>query len=107
MCGARAPYSDPALRQSRVWSDFVSRLHHSGLLDFAYDRGRESVEFFCVPKKDQRLRLVCDCRHSNVWFREPDNVTLCTGETLGNLEVGEDETLYISEADLSNDFLPS
>ncbi|CAK0856443.1 unnamed protein product [Prorocentrum cordatum] len=104
MRGVRAPYSDPALRQPRVWSDFVSRLHHSGLLDFACDRGRESVEFFCVPKKDQRLRLVCDCRHSNVWFREPDNVTLCTGETLGNLEVGEDETLYISEADLSNAF---
>ncbi|CAK0847592.1 unnamed protein product, partial [Prorocentrum cordatum] len=104
MRGVRAPYSDPALRQPRVWSDFVSRLHRSGLLDFAYDRGRESVEFFCVPKKDQRLRLVCDCRHSNVWFREPDNVTLCTGETLGNLEVGEDETLYISEADLSNAF---
>ncbi|CAK0838131.1 unnamed protein product [Prorocentrum cordatum] len=104
MCGVRAPYSDPALRQPRVWSDFVSRLRRSGLLDFAYDRGRESVEFFCVPKKDQRLRLVCDCRHSNVWFREPDNVTLCTGETLGNLEVGEGETLYISEADLSNAF---
>ncbi|CAK0805153.1 unnamed protein product, partial [Prorocentrum cordatum] len=104
MRGVRAPYSDPALRQPRVWSDFVSRLHRSGLLDFAYDRGRESVEFFCVPKEDQRLRLVCDCRRSNVWFREPDNVTLCTGETLGNLEVGGGETLYISEADLSNAF---
>ncbi|CAK0910921.1 unnamed protein product [Prorocentrum cordatum] len=104
MRGARAPYSDPALRQTRVWSDFVSRLHRSGLLDFAYDRGRESVEFFCVPEQDQRLRLVCDCRRSNVWFREPDNVAPRAGETLGNLQVAEDETLYISEADLSNAF---
>ena len=69
------------------------------MLDFSYDRGRESVEFFCVQKKDKRLRLVCDCRHSNVWFQDPDNVTLCAGETLGNLEVGDDDTLYFSEAD--------
>ncbi|CAK0891391.1 unnamed protein product, partial [Prorocentrum cordatum] len=51
MSGVRAPYSDPSLRRPRAWGDFVSRLHQAGLLDFACDRGRESVEFFCVPKK--------------------------------------------------------
>ena len=50
------------------------------------------------------MRLFCDCRHGNVWFQEPDNVTARAGETLGNLEVGEDGILYISEADLSNAF---
>ncbi|CAK0844144.1 unnamed protein product, partial [Prorocentrum cordatum] len=60
-----------------------------------------SVGSHAVPLADLRgaggRRRVAD----NVWLREPDNVALCTGETLGSLEVGEDETLYISEADLS------
>ena len=98
------PYSDPALRQRSNWEEFVQALSARNMVDFSLHAGRERVEFFFVPKKDQRLRMVCDCRHSNCWFDDPDPVALCTGETLSRLEVPKGSQLYILEADLSDAF---
>ena len=80
----------------------MNALHLRGVVDFSRTKGVELIEFFFVPKKDGKLRMVADCRRSNCRFSDPASVSLCTGETLGALGLEEDATLFLEEADLCN-----
>ena len=83
----------------------MNALHLRGVVDFSRTtKGVELIEFFFVPKKDGKLRMVADCRRSNCRFSDPASVSLCTGETLGALELEEDASLFLEEADLCNAF---
>ena len=53
-----------------------------------------------MEKKNKKLRLICDCRLSNLWFTELDHVSLCTGEALPALEFEDDESCHVGEMDL-------
>ena len=103
-CGVKKPYSDPLLRQGRVYHSFLNRLHQSSLVDFSLQPGLEQTAFFCVTKKSGKLRLIVDARRSNACFKEPDHVELATGEGLGALEMAAGSKVTIGMADLKDAF---
>lgn len=103
-CGVRQPYSDPRLREPRVYREFVKRLLAAGLVELTTTEPVERVETFFVGKKDGRLRMVVDCRRSNCWFQPPDKVSLATAECLSRIELDKDSELYIATADLKDAF---
>ena len=102
--GVERCYSDPALRQLKNYVPFVRRLHGLGLVDFSLEEAVEQVEIFFVKKKQDKLRMILDCRRSNCHFGVPSNVRLATGDSLARVEMAEGEKLYICNADLANAF---
>ena len=102
--GVVRPYSDPLLRQGRLYHEFLKKLHEAGLIDFSIDAGLEQIAFFCVTKKNKKLRLIVDARRANCHFREPSHVQLTTGEGLGGLEFPAGEHVTIATADLKDAF---
>ena len=103
-CGVRQCFSDPKLRDPRVFSGFVKRLAEADLVDFSLTAGVEKVEAFFVKKKDHRIRMVVDCRRSNAWFAPPDKVRLCTAEALSRIMLEDTGSLFIATADLKDAF---
>ena len=97
-------YNDPKLNGPKEYGAFISRLHSLGLAEFCLEPQEEEVGLFFVKKKQNCLRLIMDCRRANLHFAEPSTVELATGDALGKLEVGRDDTLYLASADLANAF---
>lgn len=102
--GPRAVYTDPKLRVRRDYVKFLSQLKDLGLVDFSKEAAVETVGIFFVKKKQNRLRLILDCRRSNHWFKEPKHVSLTTGESLRRISIEPGEKLYVCSADLANAF---
>ena len=57
-----------------------------------------------MGKKDGRLRMVVDCRLSNLYFETPEKVHLCTAESLTRIELPLGAALIVSTADLKDAF---
>ena len=106
-CQVKVPYADPKLRSHRVWAEFIKDLYSRGLIDFSRDDG-ERCDIFFVQKKNGMLRMVIDCRRSNMAFDLPDSVRLATGDAFSSLELecDCDDLLTISGVDLKDAFLP-
>lgn len=68
------------------------------------EEAKEEVGIFFVKKKQDKLRLILDCRRSNHWFGEPSHVTLTTGESLRRISLEAREELHVCSADLANAF---
>ena len=102
--GPARVYEDPKLRSRSAYAGFIKRLASLGLVDFSTVAAKEEVGIFFVKKKQNKLRLIFDCRRSNRWFREPTPVTLTTGESLRRIELGAEDRLYVCNADLANAF---
>ena len=103
--GDPKPYSHPLPRQTEHYSQFVRRFVESSLIDLSTTNDCvEYVEMFFELKKDGRLRLVIDSRRSNCHFEDPSPAQLCTGDSLGRLELDPEESMFISMADLKDAF---
>ena len=102
--GPREVYSDPKLRVRRSYIEFVKKLINLGLEDLSTQKAQEEVGVFFVKKKQNKLRLILDCRRSNHWFKPPTAVSLATGESLRRIAVGNEEELFVCSADLANAF---
>ena len=102
--GVSKPYSDPVLNDQRIYSEFLSRLHQSGLIDFSLEPAAEEVAVFTVSKKGDKQRMILDCRRAHCHFLEPSYVNLCTGDTLGRIEMQHGEVLTVGMADLKDAF---
>ena len=48
--------------------------------------------------------MVIDCRRSNYFCEEPAEVSLCSGDALGRIELDGDDELFITSADLKDAF---
>ena len=55
-------YNDPKLNDPKEYGAFISRLHSLGLAEFCLEPQEEEVGLFFVKKKQNRLRLIMDCR---------------------------------------------
>lgn len=100
----KAPYSDPIFRRQRqVYSDFVSQLHASNLVEFR-TQARERVGVFFVWKKSGKQRMVVDSRLSNMWFGAPEKVHLATGSAFSRIEVDEGPAIEIGGVDIKDAF---
>lgn len=102
--GVARPYSDPLLNDQRVYGDLLKRLYSSGLIDFSLETAVEEVAVFAVSKKNDKQRMILDCRRANCHFSNPAYVSLCTGDTLGRLEIQQGEVMTVGMADLKDAF---
>ena len=102
--GVRQAYSDPLLRDPRIYQQFVKRLLSADLVELVDEPPTEMVEAFFVGKKDGRMRMVIDCRRANCWFVVPDRTRLCTAEALSRVELAPNSVLHVSTADLKDAF---
>ncbi len=102
--GLGRSYWDPKLRHTKTYTQFLRRLAESGLVDFSDSAGFEEISFFCVSKKNNRLRLIVDARRANAHFREPHYVHLATGDGLGGLSFSPGSELTVATADLKDAF---
>ena len=105
MFGPDKVYSDPKFRSKKQYTGFVARLYNLiGLLDVSLEDVAEEVGLFFVKKKGNKLRMIVDCRRSNRWFKAPEHTNLTTGESLRRIEIGENQKLFVCNADLANAF---
>jgi len=80
-------YMDPVLKNNpKKYALFVRRCHAIGILDFTLQCKSELGIFF-VKKKHNKLRMILDCRATNLLFKTPPPTSLVTGEGLGKIEV--------------------
>lgn len=79
------PYTDPTLKNnSRKYAKLVHRALGTGLVELSLDCICELGIFFV--KKNDKIRLILDCRLANLHFLSPPSVELLTGEGLSNIE---------------------
>ena len=77
-------YTDPALKEHKHMRGLVSRMHSMGVCVFTLVR-HCIVGAFTVAKKDHWLRLVFDCRLTNLHFRAPPRTALSTPSALSSV----------------------
>lgn len=85
--GRFSPYWDPVLRHSRTTRlDFVVRLFRAGLMTLR-PVASSFVGAFCVRKKDPAfIRLVIDCRGTNLLHQDPPTTRLGSARCYGDLD---------------------
>ena len=88
--GDRRLQRDPGARRH-----FRGILASAGLLR-ACPAARSKVSAFFVLKKSGALRIVWDCRVSNLAFREAPPVDLGSADSLQRLEVDASQELYVA-----------
>jgi len=103
---APEPYWDPVLRRSRRrYIQFMRALLRCGLVKaLPGGAGRERASIFFVRKpKKETVRVIVDARRTNLRFRTPPGVALCSAEGLTRIEVrahdGEFDGVSTSAAD--------
>ncbi|CAK0822697.1 unnamed protein product, partial [Prorocentrum cordatum] len=96
--GPRRLYTDPALRNPRLYKMVVRRLMSAGLVDFS-----SSAECY-VGKKNGSLRMILDGRHASLRFAPADPVELATGSAFAQISVDGDEPISIGGVDICDAF---
>ena len=64
------PFTDPSLHKRGAYLAFLKKLFDANLLTFV-PRARGRIGAFSVTKKNEKQRLVLDCRQVNFLFRPP------------------------------------
>ena len=78
---------DPVLKKNpRRYQSVVKRCHRIGMLGVTLKCESELGILF-VKKKNDRLRLILDCRATNILFKDPPRTDLVIGEGLSDIEV--------------------
>ena len=97
-------YMDPSLENEETYGKFLVTLFAAGLIRF--DRRACSVcVFFCVAKKKLgSLRLVVDCRRSNILFRRPPWTPLGSLEGLSRVWLNTEQAAFVAQEDVRDYF---
>ncbi|CAK0903427.1 unnamed protein product, partial [Prorocentrum cordatum] len=101
--GPRRLYTDPALRNPRLYATVVRRLMSAGLVDFS-SSAECYVGMFFVRKKNGSLRMILDGRHASLRFAPADPVELATGSAFAQISVDGDEPISIGGVDICDAF---
>ncbi|CAK0827570.1 unnamed protein product, partial [Prorocentrum cordatum] len=101
--GPRRLYTDPALRNPRLYRMVVRRLMSAGLVDFS-SSAECYVGMFFVRKKNGSLRMILDGRHASLRFAPADSVELATGSAFAQISVDGDEPISIGGVDICDAF---
>ena len=98
-------YMGPCLESDDlVYAEFLNSLHQASLLRWDLV-ARSVVGCFCVRKKVARsLRLVIDCRRSNVLFRRPPWTPLGSLEALCHVWLRGNRKAFIAQEDIRDYF---
>ncbi len=61
-------YFDPVLAQDEdSWASFLVEMYRAGIVSFKSSKGKVDIGLIVVRKNVGRLRLICDCRPTNVF----------------------------------------
>eukprot|EP00971_Amphidinium_carterae_P334000 6469061-Amphidinium_carterae.1 len=85
--GVGKVYHDPRLRDVNVYADVLARLEDSGVIEFVREESVERVGLSSVTKKQNKQRLIIDCRASNCHFVDPPYTSLPTGDVLSSITI--------------------
>ncbi|CAK0860328.1 unnamed protein product, partial [Prorocentrum cordatum] len=96
-------YTDPALRNPKLYVQLLRILERRNLLGFYKDKCC-NVGAFSVCKKSGKLRLILDGRHASLQFQVPDKVDLASGATFAGLHVDGGKPIAVAEVDLADAF---
>ena len=86
------PYTDPVLRRKGEMEGLVRKLAATGFLTFRRVC-RSKVGVFCVAKKDDQLRLIFDCRATNILCKPPPTAELATPNAFANLDLRDSDSI--------------
>ena len=102
----RRPYRDPVLRDPHTYARLLLRLFRAGMVKWRSSGQGDYTEvgIFAVWKKEGRQRLILDARVANLWFEAPEHVSLCTASGFAQLELEEDEQLFVGGIDTKDAF---
>ena len=102
--GPLSLYKDHHLRfPPSIYVSFIRRLVEAGIMSFTRSPLSRVTPFF-VEKKNNRQRLVLDCRGVNRLFRKAPSMELGAGYCLSELTVPNGESLFISQGDIKDCF---
>jgi hypothetical protein len=102
--GGVRPYMDERMRASEeVYLRFVEDLFSRGMLRFTTTVS-EVCTPFCVKKKNNRQRLVLDCRRSNMHFRAPPPINMPSGTSWASISIPDNAELFVSQSDVADYF---
>ncbi|CAK0879805.1 unnamed protein product, partial [Prorocentrum cordatum] len=102
--GGPTLYMDPVMERNRpLYLEFIQSGISRGVFVLGKER-TEDVSAFFVAKKDERIRMVLDCRRSNQRFQPPPSVSLFSAAGFADLEVPKDTPLYCAGVDVQNAF---
>ncbi|CAK0886389.1 unnamed protein product [Prorocentrum cordatum] len=98
-------YMDEVLRKDRsAYVGFIADVLGAGLVDFSVTPKEICTPFF-VEKKNKNLRLILDCRWSNLHFRPAPSLDMGTGAAWARVErPAGDHDLYFAGADVKDYF---
>lgn len=97
-------YMDERLKQSpELYHRFIKDLWERNMIDFSHERVSTVTPFFVV-KKSGKLRLVLDCRATNELFRPPPDIAMPAGYSFSQLQMSDEDTLYIAQTDIKDYF---
>ena len=97
-------YMDERLKSDpQLYQQFIRDLYKRNMLSFTSSAEHIVTPFFVV-KKNGTLRLVWDCRGVNQRFRNPPPLATAAGYSWGQLEVDENDTLYVAQSDIKDFF---
>ena len=103
-CEVKQAYMDPQLREDpRTYGRLLSRLHRCGMVEWRRS-GVARVGLFAVQKKEGKQRLIVDARIANCIFTESRPVHLCSGSTLGGIQMPEGSCLHLGQVVIENAF---
>eukprot|EP00438_Fugacium_kawagutii_P012339 Skav221970 [mRNA] locus=scaffold195:898936:903000:- [translate_table: standard] len=102
--GVSRCYQDPKFNSAVIYSTFVQKLHDLNMVEYSLEPPKEQVGIFFVRKKNQKLRLILDCRRSNCHFSTPEPIRLATGEAMARMQLEPGQELFTASADLQNAF---
>eukprot|EP00438_Fugacium_kawagutii_P003956 Skav200396 [mRNA] locus=scaffold1919:156792:162160:- [translate_table: standard] len=98
------PYMDVRLQKEQdTYEIFIHDLFKCGMIDFT-SCPQDIVTPFCVHKKNNRLRLILDCRMVNKRFRHPPGVALAAGSTWSQVALPAESTLWVAQSDIKDYF---
>ena len=88
-------------RRGKVYGKFISELWRKGIVELgARSLVKEETGMFCVRRKDDKLRLICDTRRSNMHFLDPPHTELSSPESLSELDMGSCDQIYLEQGDV-------
>ena len=103
--GPDSVFVDPGIRRStKRYHALIRRMYGCGMLDWSDWPVLEIVGFFCVKKKNGKLRFVVDCRRANHHFVDPDHTDLLTCASYVRLHLDGDACLYSGQFDRRDAF---
>ena len=103
--GKTKPYVDPSLTsRQHTYESLISEICLLHIVDCTHSP-TEYVRIFVIKRKDDKQRLIIDCRPTNQHFKKSPNMPIGGAAAWSTVRVPDGETLYCAQYDVRFLFL--